>query len=411
MPGLTWTRGNVYSVNSTTPSRLTGSMISTTRPQTLVNSTGFYETVTPPTYAEYDVSQVIDVKDVAAHPVAGDGVTDDTASLQAILNSAAGKQLLYFPHGIYLLTDTLLIPVGSRLVGESFTEFSASGSKFKNAKQPTPMLKIGNAGDVGVAQLTDFIFTVADILPGAVLVEVNMAGGKPGNQSRDLHCCTNLCPLDIYFLVILGNSWAWVADHDLDGSSTQTPSPGGGFLVEAQRGTWLLGLGIEHHTLYQMNIVGAKNVFLGLQQGEAAYWQGAGATVLAPAPWTDSLLPSEPPDWSWCAATDAVCRMGLYQRVSNSSIINISSGGFWNFVSGPSRTFCATDCQDNAALYESSSKVFTYGISTINSKTLILESGVGGDKDVAEVVRTANSGAAHDGFPTGIMAAYLRMSG
>lgn len=42
---------------------------------------------------------------------------------------------------------------------------------------------------------------------------------------------------------------------------------------------------------------------------------------------------------------------------------------------------------------------------------MILESGVGGDKAAAEVMRTANSGAAHDGFQTGIMAAYLKMSG
>jgi glucan 1,3-beta-glucosidase len=102
--------------------------------------------------------------------------------------------------------------------------------------------------------------------------------------------------------------------------------------------------------------------------------------------------------------------MGLYQRVSNSSNINLYSSGFWNFVSGPSRSLCSTDCQANAALYESNSKLYSYGLSTINSKNLLLESGVGGDKDVAAVLRTANSGAAHDGFPTAIVAAYLRQS-
>jgi glucan 1,3-beta-glucosidase len=103
--------------------------------------------------------------------------------------------------------------------------------------------------------------------------------------------------------------------------------------------------------------------------------------------------------------------MGLYQRIADSSNINIYSGGFWNFVSGPSRTFCSTDCQDNAVMYENNSKLYSYGISTINSKNLVLESGVGGDKNVAAVLRTANAGATHDGFPTGIMAAYLRQSG
>jgi glucan 1,3-beta-glucosidase len=40
------------------------------------------------------------------------------------------------------------------------------------------------------------------------------------------------------------NSWAWGADHDLDGSNTATPSSAGGFLVESQNGAWMLGIGI-----------------------------------------------------------------------------------------------------------------------------------------------------------------------
>jgi glucan 1,3-beta-glucosidase len=59
-----------------------------------------------------------------------------------------------------------------------------------------------------------------------------------------------------------------------------------------------------------MNIYNAKNVFLGLQQSETAYWQVSGDNtgVINPAPWTNSLLPSEP-DFSWCAASDTAVRM------------------------------------------------------------------------------------------------------
>ncbi|TVY68952.1 Glucan endo-1,3-beta-glucosidase [Lachnellula suecica] len=432
MPGTTWTRGNIYTASSATPNHSSGTKLTTSRPQTLVNSTGFYQTVVPPNYAEYDVSNVVNVKSVAAYPVAGDWVADDTASLQAILNSAAGKQLLYFPSGIYLISSTLLVPVGSRLIGESFTQLSATGSNFKDAKNPTPMIKVGNAGDVGTAQMTDFVFTIADILPGAIMVEVNMAGDKPGdvgffnchfriggargskaetgcsspNTCNAARLCAHLTPSSSTYWE---NSWSWGADHDLDGSNTSVPSSGGGFLVEAQGGTWLLGIGIEHQALYQMNMYNAKNVFLGLQQGEAAYYQGTGNTLLPPAPWADSALPSDP-TFSWCSASDAMCRMGIYQRIYNSTDINVYSGGFWNFVSGPTRTFCSTDCQMNAAMYENNSRLFSYGISTINSQNLILESGVGGDKDVAAVPRTANSGATHDSFNTGVMAAYLRQS-
>jgi glucan 1,3-beta-glucosidase len=133
-PGSAWVRGNAYNQGATSPKRLSGEKVAVSRPEILVNGTGFYHTIVQPTYAEFDVSQVVNVKDVGAHPVAGNGAIDDTASLQAILNESVGK-VVYFPHGIYLLSDTLFIPPGSRLVGEAFTQLAATGSKFKDANQ------------------------------------------------------------------------------------------------------------------------------------------------------------------------------------------------------------------------------------------------------------------------------------
>lgn len=274
-PGAAWIRGNIYgadSLDSTSPKLSTGQKVPTSRPQALVNGTGFYHALVPPTYAEYNISQVVNVKDVAGFFVAGDGVTDDTANLQAIIKAATGK-ILYFPHGIYLLSDTLLIPTGSRMVGEAWSQFAATGAKFKDAKKLVPMIKVGNIGDVGTAQMSDFIFTTADILPGAVLVEVNMAGDKPGEVGffnchfriggargggktqtacakpqdclaarLNLHLTTNSSS---YW----ENTWSWTADHDLDGSSTVYPGTGGGFLIESTKGTWILGAGVGSYLL------------------------------------------------------------------------------------------------------------------------------------------------------------------
>lgn len=235
------------------------------RPEVLINGTGFYHTIVQPTYAEFNVSQVVNVKDVTNYPVAGDGTTDDTASLQVILNESVGK-VVYFPYGIYLLSDTLLVPPGSRLVGEAFTQLSATGSKFKDAKNPRPMIKVGNDGDVGIAQMHDFLFTVDDVLPGAVLVEVNMAGEKPGDVgfffcnfriggakgSKVWNNCTkpetcNAARITAHLTATSSSywehTWAWSGDLDLDGGGNVLASPGGGFLIEAQKGTWMLGMG------------------------------------------------------------------------------------------------------------------------------------------------------------------------
>lgn len=57
--------------------------------------------------------------------VKGDGVSDDSASLNAILsdNGAKGK-ISYFPYGVYIVKRTLFIPPGSRIVGEAWPVIS-----------------------------------------------------------------------------------------------------------------------------------------------------------------------------------------------------------------------------------------------------------------------------------------------
>ena len=102
--------------------------------------------------------------------------------------------------------------------------------------------------------------------------------------------------------------------------------------------------------------------------------------------------------------------MSIYQRIVNSSDINVYSSGFWNFVSGPNRAMCSTDCQDNAIFYENNSKLFSYGVSTINNKNLIVESGPGRNLYKAAVTHVGNEAANKDVFKTAVMAAYLRQS-
>jgi hypothetical protein len=47
----------------------------------------------------------------------GDGVTDDTAAVQKAFDSNVGK-IIYVDSGNYILTKTVTIPGGSRIVGE-----------------------------------------------------------------------------------------------------------------------------------------------------------------------------------------------------------------------------------------------------------------------------------------------------
>lgn len=121
------------------------------------------------------------MRNVTAHKVVGDGKTDDQKSLQAILNDAAGKAIVFFPKATYALADTLVIPAGSRLVGEAWSTFVPMGSTWGDAAKPKAVVQVGKPGDVGTAQMTDFLFTSATNNAGAVLLEVHMAGEKPGD--------------------------------------------------------------------------------------------------------------------------------------------------------------------------------------------------------------------------------------
>ena len=176
-----WVCGNVYTPGGpATGGHKTGSVYSTPRTASLLSG-GKYVTIPPPTYQQYDVSQFVNVKSVSGLPVYGDGVTDDTVNLNKIISLNAGCKILFFPQGTYIVSNTLFFPTGSRVVGEAWSAISAIGSQFYNPTSPKAMVQVGNPGDVGVAQFTDMLFTVADVLQGAKLLEVNMAGGSPGD--------------------------------------------------------------------------------------------------------------------------------------------------------------------------------------------------------------------------------------
>lgn len=57
--------------------------------------------------------------------VKGDGSTDDSASLNAILQANANNcKISYFPYGVYVVKSTLFVPKGSRIVGEAWSVIS-----------------------------------------------------------------------------------------------------------------------------------------------------------------------------------------------------------------------------------------------------------------------------------------------
>ncbi|KAL4897565.1 pectate lyase superfamily protein-domain-containing protein [Aspergillus ambiguus] len=389
----TWVHGTLYPAGQSQHQRVVSKIVHTSRSPSLVAGNKYF-TMPPPTYHEFSAGEILNIKSLPDRPVKGDGQTDDTKNINAILAQNRDCKVIYFPAGTYIVTDTIFIPAGSRIVGDPFAStISAVGSNFKNPSAIRAMVRVGYPGDMGVAQISDMLFTVADILPGCQMVEVNIAGKQPGDvgfwnshfriggaagskvESQCTGSATNckaawgLLHLGSTSSAYIENMWGWTADHDLDGQNDQVISTGRGLLVEATAATWLVGTGFEHHTLYQYNFHTARNVFSALQQSETPYWQGPG-NVLAPAPWENSVAVSDP-DFSKCAADDAICRMALFEQIVQSSDLFLYGGCNWAFFNNNGG--CNGACQENAIKVLNSTALYLYGTNTKSITNMILE--------------------------------------
>ena len=85
-------------------------------------------------YAKYVPQPIYNVKGFGAK---GDGVTDDTAAIQAAINAAADEGTIFFPSGNYICSSTIAIKDGINIVGASMLKtiitstISATNSLFR----------------------------------------------------------------------------------------------------------------------------------------------------------------------------------------------------------------------------------------------------------------------------------------
>jgi hypothetical protein len=100
----------------------------------------------------------------------------DTAVLNSILAVAANtSSIVYFPYGVYMVTDTLRIPIGSRIIGQAWSQIMGKGVNFQNELAPRAVVQVGRLGDVGIIEIQDMLFTVP-WLPQAAMAQCRDLG-------------------------------------------------------------------------------------------------------------------------------------------------------------------------------------------------------------------------------------------
>jgi glucan 1,3-beta-glucosidase len=293
-----WGEGHSYTPNG--PNDFQGTIAPAPRPAGLITTSGAYYQRSKPQYEQNSVSDFVSARSQGAK---GDGKTDDTKALQKAINNAVkNNKILFVDHGDYLVTRTIYVPPGSRIVGEAYSVILSSGRFFNRIKNPQPVVQIGRPGDQGEVEWSDMIVSTKGQQQGAILFEFNInspsttptgvwdvharIGGFAGSNLQLAECPTtpnetvtarNLVRKCIaaYLTVhitpsaaglYLENNWIWVADHDVeDPSLTQiTVYAGRGLLDESTTGpVWLVGTAVEHHVKYEYQFVNTQNVFAG----------------------------------------------------------------------------------------------------------------------------------------------------
>lgn len=381
-----WAQGNVYTGTSSSGKFIQSSIPSIPKASNLLDSAGHIFGKTHPQYKDYSVNQIVSVK---AQGAKGDGQTDDTAALKNIFATYAGCKIIFFDAGTYLVTSTLTIPAGTQIVGEAWSVIMGSGSAFQDQNNPQVVVRAGDANSQGVLEISDIIFTTRGPAAGAIVLEWNVhdpsgqqgaagmwdshirLGGTAGTNLQASQCAkqTNTgsnCFADFMALHLTAGSsaylegtWVWLADHDLDasGEGQVTLYSGRGIYSQSKGPVWMIGTGSEHHTLYNYQLVGASNHYLGLIQTETPYYQPSPAP---PSPFSIVSSYNDPSFSNQNAAWSL--------RVASSSNILVFGAGLYSFFQNYDQT-CDNNfnCQQQILDIDSSSTVSIYSLSTVFS--------------------------------------------
>ncbi|KAF1986774.1 glycoside hydrolase family 55 protein [Aulographum hederae CBS 113979] len=389
-----WAQGSIY--NGGTGGRKEGAVLNTpTKPAGLLQNGAVFER-SKPQYEGVPASSFVSIKSKGAK---GDGATDDTQAIQSAMNSLADGQILYFDHGVYIVTDTIKVPNKIKMTGEIWPIIMAAGPKFAEQTQLTPVFQVGQPGDTGAVEMSDMIFETQGNTPGAVLMQWNQDGAAGANGMWDVHfrvggsagtklqsdtCAkspqsdhTNVKPECVAAgllmhttktaSVYVENCWFWVADHELDLADHNQIDlyNGRGVLIESQKPTWWYGTASEHNVLYNYQLNGAQNVFMGFIQTETPYYQSN------PVATTPFLLQDSDPKFEDC--TDNACKKSWGVRVIDSKDVFIYGAGLYSFFENYAQT-CVSgqDCQTNMVAVEgTTSNLNMFALSTKASVNMV----------------------------------------
>ncbi|KAK3934012.1 glycoside hydrolase [Diplogelasinospora grovesii] len=412
-----WTYGQVYNSDQPDGVWVAGEPVDPLHPVTrmLTDSTGAYFELSKPQYETVAASQWMSALSVAK----GDGVSDDTAALGIMFAIAHVFQpYVYIPAGSYMVSSTVKIPIGVNVVGSCWAQIVATGSNFQDMNNPLAVVQVGNPNDVGSVQLQDLLITVQGNTAGAVLMEWNAqqasqastamwdvhfrVGGALGSNLQVANCPTltggvnpgciaasAMLHITEFSALYMENVWAWTADHDLDSSSEAQVDvyTARGILIESLGPVWMVGTASEHAVMYQYNLVGAENVWMGMIQTESPYYP---PVPIAPQPFTTTgQFPGDP---SFASCQDTGCKAAWALSLTNSTNIQITGAGLYSWFSDYSQTCVDTqNCQDSLMTTHDCGDIYLMNLYTVGATNMLMPDSLTGMPGVSASSNTVEN--------------------
>jgi hypothetical protein len=396
------------------------------RPTVLVQGDRFYER-SKPQYEDVPASNFLSARTFGA---LGDGITDDTKALNTLFLVGALRYnegvVVFLDAGYYKVSDTVNILSNIRLVGEGMSSvILGAGASFSDINNPRAVLQIGSPSQLAYVEISDIFVSTQGGTAGAILIEynVNTPTSSPPSGLWDVHVRVGgfagsllqvaQCPktpnvatvphpacvaayMSFHITRTAGNlyvenSWVWVADHDIeDANNTQINIfAGRGLLVESAPGRiWLVATSVEHHTLYQYQLLNTRDIWMGQIQTETPYYQ---PNPPAPAPFSTVNIALSDPDFAsicqgsdntftipWTPTGSPSCGMAWGLRVLNSRNVVIFGAGLYSFFNNYD-THCSTQtagerCQGRIFWAENDMGV-VYNLDTIGSVSMVTHGG------------------------------------
>jgi glucan 1,3-beta-glucosidase len=381
---VSWATGRRYA--SGKGSNQTGHLVAPSK-SGLLDAAGHIFVRSKPQYEFHSSTDFVNVLD---HGVGAKG--DQTAAINQVLAKSTGK-IVFFPAGIYLVSDTIIVPAGSKIVGELWPQIMAFGPRFSDPKHPKAMVEVGHIGSKGSVEISDMLFTVRGQTAGAVLMLWNIqedkqgsaamwdshfrVGGAVGSNLQAADCpklrsrcmaATILLHLSSKSTGYFENIWAWTADHDMDTLDQRQIDifTARGILVESKGPTWMHSVASEHSSLYQIELSGASNIYMGHIQTESPYYQPSPKAL---QPYRPGLYPNDPL-FETCKTPTCEVAWGL--RIVNSNDIIIYGAGLYSFFQAYRKACVISEhCQDRILEIVNSNRLWLYDLFTKGAQEVV----------------------------------------